>query len=72
MSAEVARITATTPDGQTNQVPIQDGFFITRSVQVDGPEPTGKNMISDWTRSKASVLRFYDGSGRLLKTATAG
>ncbi|KJE23047.1 hypothetical protein FF36_02649 [Frankia torreyi] len=72
VSTEVARITATTPDGQTIQVPIQDGFFIMRSVQVDGPEPTDKYAVRHWLQSRAPVLRFYDGSGRLLKTATAG
>lgn len=72
VSAEVARITATTPDGHTMQVPIQDGYFLARSVQVDGPEPTDRNMILDWMRSKSPTLRFYDADGRLLRSVTDG
>ncbi|MCK9922936.1 hypothetical protein MXD61_13825 [Frankia sp. AgPm24] len=82
VSSRVGRITVTAPDGRVSDVPIQNGYFLARSVQLDGTPPAGDTSpngggqgamvgglgsIGSWEHSKTPTIRVFDRGGRLLK-----
>ncbi|SNQ47120.1 conserved hypothetical protein [Frankia canadensis] len=86
VSARVARLTVTSPSGEVTEVPIQNGRFVLRSVQIDGAEPGPKPgdegfgqfrredqaLMARWRQEHLPLILAYDRDGKVLAREQGG